>query len=236
VATLKKTTVHLFDFIKRKQEMDFSPEQTMRRLIEYMPEFYKTHRQYINCVDFLEHREWELALDSLIELADETGHYFSEDYWIGLADSAEKMKLSKKSNYCRQQIKRNENDIKSKIPFGWTTIKIDSNHFQSHISEKLKDEWATKRRDKDQVLSLIDKDGVHLKSHGRTGFIYVVDNGKIAEIEFELGVNGLILYFSNMTNWELPTRLLLTTEEKLNIRNKISNWSTTTGNAIEFDD
>jgi hypothetical protein len=236
VATLKKTTVHLFDFIKRKQEMDFSPEQTMRRLIEYMPEFYKTHRQYINCVDFLEHREWELALDSLIELADETGHYFSEDYWIGLADSAEKMKLSKKSNYCRQQIKRNENDIKSKIPFGWTTIKIDSNHFQSHISEKLKDEWATKRRDKDQVLSLIDKDGVHLKSHGRTGFIYVVDNGKIAEIEFELGVKGLILYFSNMTNWELPTRLLLTTEEKLNIRNKISNWSTTTGNAIEFDD
>lgn len=216
--------------------MDFSPEQTMRRLIEYMPEFYKTHRQYINCVDFLEHREWELALDSLIELADETGHYFSEDYWIGLADSAEKMKLSKKSNYCRQQIKRNENDIKSKIPFGWTTIKIDSNHFQSHISEKLKDEWATKRRDKDQVLSLIDKDGVHLKSHGRTGFIYVVDNGRIAEIEFELGVNGLILYFSNMTNWELPTRLLLTTEEKLNIRNKISNWSTTTRNAIEFDD
>jgi hypothetical protein len=216
--------------------MDFSPEQTMRRLIEYMPEFYKTQRQYINCIDFLEHREWELALDSLIELADETGHYFSEDYWIGLADSAEKMKLSKKSSYCRQQIKRNENDIKSKTPFGWTTIKIDYNHFQSHISEKLKDEWADKRRNKDQVLSLIDKDGVHLKSHGRTGFIYVVDNAKIAEIEFELGVNGLILYFSNMTNWELPTRLLLTTEEKLNIRNKISNWATTTRNAIEFDD
>jgi hypothetical protein len=216
--------------------MDFSPEQTMRRLIEYMPEFYKTQRQYINCIDFLEHREWELALDSLIELADETGHYFSEDYWLGLADSAEKMKLSKESSYCRQQIKRNENDIKTKIPFGWTTIKIDSNHFQSHISEKLKDEWATKRRDNGHVLSLIDKDGIHLKSHGRTGFIYVVDNGKIAEIEFELGVNGLILYFSNMTNWELPTRLLMTTEEKLNIRNKISNWSTETRNAIEFDD
>lgn len=215
--------------------MDFSPEQTLRRLIEYMPEFYKTQRQYINCVDFIEHREWELALDSLIELAEETGHYFSEDYWIGLAVSAEKMKLSKKSNYCRQQIKRNENDINSKIPFGWTTIKIDSNHFQSHISEKIMDEWATKRRDKDQVLNHIDKDGVYIKSHGRTGFIYVVDNGKIAEIEYELGMNGLILYFNSLTNWSLPKKQTLTIDEKQKIKIDINSWATMTNNAIEFD-
>jgi len=228
--------VHLFNFIKRKQKKDFSPEQTMRHLIEYMPKFYETQRQYVNCIDFLENREWEPALDSLIELADETGHYFSEDYWLGLADSADKMKLNKKSNYCRQQIKRNEKDIKSKTPFGWTTVKIDDNHFQSHISEKLKDEWAVKRRNKDQVLNLIDNDGVHLKSHGRTGFIYIVDNGKIAEVEFELGVNGLILYFSNVIKWELPTRLIMTTEDKQKIRNNIIIWATKTKNAIEFDD
>jgi len=40
----------------------------MRRLVEYMPEFYKTHRQFVNLIDFLECREWKLALKSLIEL------------------------------------------------------------------------------------------------------------------------------------------------------------------------
>ncbi|MGX7687815.1 hypothetical protein ACWA1C_11670 [Flectobacillus roseus] len=125
----KRQTVKLFNFIKRQLKTDFSPEQTIRRLVDYMPEFYRTHRQFINCVEFLENREWELALDSLIELADETEHYFSEDFWLGLADSAEKMNLTDKANYCRKQIKRNAEDIKSKTPFGWTTIKFDDTHF-----------------------------------------------------------------------------------------------------------
>jgi len=228
--------VQLFNFKKRKQKVEFSPEQTMRRLIEYMPDYYKTHHQYINSVEFLENREWELVLDSLIALADETGHYFSEDYWNGLADSADNMNLNKKRNYCRQQIRRNDIEIQSKTPFGWTTVKIDKNHFQSHISEKLKDEWADQRRTKDQVLSIIHKDGVHLKPHGRTGYVYIVDNGKIAEVEFEVGVNSLILYFSVMTNWEFPTRILLTTDDKLSIKTSIINWATKTNNAIEFDD
>jgi hypothetical protein len=85
-----------------------------------MPDFYRTHRQFINCVEFLENREWELAFDSLIELADETEHYFSEDFWLELADYADKMDLTDKANYCRKQIKQNEEDIKSKTPFGWT--------------------------------------------------------------------------------------------------------------------
>ena len=96
----KKTTVKLFNFIKRQPKTDFSPEQTIRRSVEYMPDFYKTQRQFVNCVEFLENREWELALDSLIELADETGHYFSEQFWLGLADAADKMDLTEKVNYC----------------------------------------------------------------------------------------------------------------------------------------
>jgi hypothetical protein len=99
--------VKLFNFIKRQPKADYSPEQSIRRLVDYMPDFYRRQRQFIDCIEFLEHREWELALDSLIELADETEHYFSEDFWLGLADSADKMGLTDKANYCRKQIKRN---------------------------------------------------------------------------------------------------------------------------------
>ena len=226
----------LFNFIKRQPKTDFSPEQTIRRLVDYMPDFYRTHGQFINCVEFLENREWELALDSLIELAHETEHYFSEDFWLGLADSADKMNLTDKANYCRKQIKRNVEDIKSKTPFGWTTIKFDNTHFQHHISEKLKEEWATERRGKDKVQELITKEGVHLKSHGRSGFLYITENGKIAEVEFELGMNGLILYFNSLTNWSLPTKQTLTADEKQKIKIDINNWATKTKNAIEFDD
>lgn len=226
----------LFNFIKRQPKTDSSPEQTIRRLVDYMPDFYKTQRQFINCVEFLENRELELALDSLIELAYETGHYFSEEFWLGLADSAEKMDLTEKANYCRKQIKRNEEDIKLKTPFGWTTIKFDDTHFQHNISEKLKEEWAAERREKDKVQALITKEGVHLKSHGRSGFLYITDNEKIAEVEFELGINGLILYFNSLANWSLPTKKTLTKDEKQKIKNDIINWATKTKNAIEFDD
>lgn len=228
--------VHLFNYIKRKPIVKSSPEQTLWRLIDYMPDYYKTQQQYLNCVDFLEHRELELALESLIALADESGHYFSEDYWLGLADSADKINLNKKSNFCRQQIRRNDNEIKSITPFGCTTVKIDDNQFLSHISEKLKEEWADKRRTKDKVISIIDKDGVHFKPHGRDGYLYIVNKGKIAEVYFELGVKSLIIYISNMTNWEFPTRILLTTDDKLYIKTSIIDWATKTKNAIKFDD
>lgn len=98
------TIVKLFNFIKRQRQTDLSPEQTIRRLVDYVPDFYRTHKQFINCLEFIENREWELALDSLIELADAPEHYFSEDFWFGLADSADKLGLIDRASYCRKQI------------------------------------------------------------------------------------------------------------------------------------
>jgi hypothetical protein len=98
----------LFSFIKRKLKKDPTAEQRIRRVIEYMPEFYKTHRQFLACIEYLDYNEWGLALDSLIQLADETGHYFSEEFWLELAAAADTMKLTKEAGYCKEQIKRNE--------------------------------------------------------------------------------------------------------------------------------
>ena len=226
----------LFDFIKKKAHSDLSPEQTIRRMIDYMPEFYNSHRQFVNSVEYLDNREWGLALESLIELTSETEHYFSEEFWNGLADAADKMEMTKEAAFCKKQIDRNAKDLRTKTPFGWTTIKFDDTHFQHHISEKLKNEWATKRREKDNVQELISNDGVHLKSHGRSGYIYITDKKRIAEVEFELGINGLILYFNTLAHWSLPTKQNLATGEKQKIKSDIVSWATKTGNAIEFDD
>ncbi len=141
----------IFDFLKGQPKHFNTPEQALRHLVDYMPDFYLSHRHFINCVEFLSHHEWELALESLIELADETEHYFSEVFWNSLAETADNIKLPEKASYCKKQIARNLRDIKSKTPFGWTTIKIDESHFKHHISEKLQEERATKRRKEDKV-------------------------------------------------------------------------------------
>ena len=225
----------IFNLLKRNNKKNLEPKKVIRNLVDYLPDFYFTHRQYIDCVEFLKYNEWGLALDSLIDLADETEHYFSEHFWTELAASADKMNLHNKADYCRNQIKRNEKDIKNKTPFGWTTIKIDDNYFQHHISEKLKEEWAITRRINDKVQELLTKEGVHLKSSGRSGFLYISENGKIAEVEFELGGNGLVIYFNSLTNWSLPKKQTLMPQEKMKIKNEIINWASETKNAIEFD-
>jgi len=228
----------LFRIFKKKTQksQNLNPEGQLRYLIDYIPDFYKDQRQYINAGMFLDHCEWDLALDSLIELTDETGHYFSEEFWTELAGVANKLNLTDQANFCIKQIERNKEYLNFKTSFGITIAKIDDHNFIQYISERIKQEWANKRRDKDNIHELVKKNGVYLKSKGTNGFAYIVKDSKLAEVEFELGVKGLIIYFSNLNNWILPNKHTLKPEEKLKIRNDIRNWSTETGNAIEFDD
>lgn len=89
----------LFNFINKRSK---TPEQILRRLVKHIPTSYISHRQFKNYTEFLENREWELALDSLIELANEsTEHSFPEALWLDLAEAANKMNLDKTRDYCR---------------------------------------------------------------------------------------------------------------------------------------
>lgn len=200
-----------------------------------MPAVYSNHRQLKNSNDFLQQNELGLALDSLLELTEETGHYFSDKYWLDLADAADKMEMNKERDFCRQQIRKTEKDLKFKVSFGSTVEKIDDTHFQHYTSEKIKDKWANERREKDNVDQILNNDGLHFKSHGRNGFFYFVDKGRLAEIEYELGVNGLIIWFNSTDNWGVPDKLPLTTNEKMTIKTEIEKWAERTKNAIDFD-
>lgn len=96
----------LLNFIKRKFSKDYLLKQTIKELGDCVPEFYNEHKQYVNYIEFLKNREWALAIDSLIELANETQHSFSEDFWLGLVNSSQEIGLIDQANYCKSKIAR----------------------------------------------------------------------------------------------------------------------------------
>jgi hypothetical protein len=215
-------------FKKRKTEpSELTPAAILRLTQEYVPEFYMDSEKFKESKDFLKHNEWGLALDTLIEMADESGHYFSEDFWFNLATCADKMQMTQQSEFCRQQMVRNEKEVGGKTPKGWTAIKIDDTHFQHHIAEIVKDKWVSERRQKDNFDKLITTDGFHIKYHGRAGMIYYVDNGNVLEIEFEMsGVPqyDLLLYFDNLKGWTIPKNEPFAFKEQSVIKEKLLEW------------
>lgn len=215
-------------FKKRKTEpQDLKPEAILRLTQEFIPEFYNDSEQFRESKEFLENNEWGLALDTLIEMADESGHYFSEDFWLDLATCADKMLMTQQAEYCRQQVIRNEKEIGSKTPKGWTTIKIDDTHFQHHIAEIVKDTWTSERHQKDKLTKLLKVNGFHMKYHGRAGTIYYIDNGRVLEIDFEMsGVPGydLLLYFDTLKGWTIPKGESFASSEQSIIKEKLLEW------------
>lgn len=94
-------------FKKRKvTPQELTPVEILRLMQASLPEIYKDSEHFIQSKDFLNHNEWGLALDALIAMADEKGHYFSEDFWLNLAICADKMQMIQQSEYCRLQISR----------------------------------------------------------------------------------------------------------------------------------
>ena len=225
----------LFNFLKKKNQEPVSPEKILQRLLEYMPDEYSQQRQFINCKEYLAQNELGLALDSLIEMTSETEHYFSEEFWNELKKAGKEMKMDNAVNYSNKQIERNAAELHSILPFGWTTIKVDEHHFQSFISSKLKNEWADERRRKDKVDDLLAKNGVHQKSHGRTGYIYFVKNGRLAELEYELGTEGLIVWMESVHGWSIPFQKDFDKDEKEELISSIKEWSVKAKISVEFE-
>lgn len=229
-----KGIVGIFNFI-RKNETQPSPKKIIKRLIDYIPEFYKNHRQFQNSIEFYEKNEFGLVLESLIELADETEHYFSEEFWTELGKSASLMKMDKVASYCKNQSKNTLKDLDYKLPFGWTTYKVSENNFQVHISEKLNEEWKTERRKKDGIEKLLTENGIHFSTKGRNGYIYFVENGKLIEFEWELEIGCIRLWFESANHWCLPIKSELKEGDKLRIKNMIIKWAENNKESIEFD-
>lgn len=221
--------MNIFSLFKkfRTQQTPQTPAAILRLTQEYIPSFYKDSERFKESKEFMDHHEWGLALDSLVEMAVESEHYFSEDFWNNLATCADKMDMKQEAEFCLEQIARNEKEIGGKIPIGWTTIKIDDTHYEHHIADIVKNEWVNDRRQKDNFNELIKIDGFHIKYHGRTGLVYFVDKGKVLEIDFEMSAVGqydLLLYFDQLKEWTLPKNEPFAFKEQAAIREKLLAW------------
>jgi hypothetical protein len=215
-------------FKKRKTELkELTPVAILRLTQEYVPDIHKDSKHFKDSKEFLHNNEFGLALDSLVEMADESNHFFSENFWLDLANCADIMQMATQANYCRQQIEKNEKEIRFKISNGSTVVKIDNNHFEHYTAEIVKDKWKNERRQKDKLNVLLKKNGFYIKNHGRGGMIYYIDNGKVLEIDFEMsGVPqyDLLLYFDNLKGWAIPKNEPFAFKEQSEIRERLLEW------------
>lgn len=204
-----------------------SMKEVLSEVAEFIPDRYKNDRQFINFQQFIEHYEWGLALESLVELADESGHFFSDAFWIDLSNCAKEMSMFSIADYCSQQILRNKTELGHSIPKGWTEQKISDTLFNTYIAEKVKNEWAAERREKDNLSSFIKVNGFHIKSHGRAGTIYYIEDEKVLEIDFEIsGVKqyDILIFYDSVCNWALPSQVKISELQKSEIRERLVEW------------
>jgi hypothetical protein len=72
-----------------------------------IPEAIKTNRQYGYYAEFLQHYEFELALDSLIELVDETNFQVPTAFWQYLYQAAQAMRLEQHCIFLQEKAHSN---------------------------------------------------------------------------------------------------------------------------------
>jgi len=118
-------------------------------------------------------------------------------------------------------------DSERRLPPGWTETKISENVYQTHIPEEQKQKWRVEQRSKDHVELLINKDGFHLKPHGRDGMVYYAERGKLCEIYFEIsGVPqfDLLFEFDSLGSWFYPENSPIDETAKNDIKLKFITW------------
>ncbi|HET6767195.1 MAG TPA: hypothetical protein VFH08_07345 [Chitinophagaceae bacterium] len=71
------------------------------------------------------------------------------------------------------------------------------------------------------------KNGFRIRSYGRAGKIIFVDKEKVCEMEFEIsGVPQftILIYFDALQYWTKPEGVLISNEQKHEIRSKLIDW------------
>lgn len=122
------------------------------------------------------------------------------------------------------------------LPKGWTEKRISEDSYLVHIPKEQIDSWKVKRWKKHKVEELIKINGFHMKPDGRNGTIYFIEEFKLCEIYFETSAVkefDILIFFEQISEWQLPKKIVLLESEKEQIREKLKMWLNT--NAIKSD-
>ena len=76
----------------------------LREAANFVDSKYDAQRQRVNFTEFIERNEFELALDSLLELSDEIEECFEYGFWMNLKQAAIIMKLIDQMKIIDQKI------------------------------------------------------------------------------------------------------------------------------------
>jgi hypothetical protein len=113
------------------------------------------------------------------------------------------------------------------LPKSWIETKVSKDSYFINIPQEEIDNWEINRWEKDQVLNLLNKDGFHLKPHGRSGTIYYIEKKQFCQIYFEnSGVKefDILIFFEKLTKWEMSKKEVINEKEKNEIRERLISW------------
>lgn len=196
-------------------------KEKMQLLIDSVPGLQRNHPKWEQCVAQAGNAKWAKALSSLIEMAVSSEFYFSEQFWTIACETAQVLNRKEQTAECQKQIARLKHDQVT-LPFGWTSKKTGAGIFEAYTSRKLQEDWDTERRRKDGLESLVNKEGFHFKPHGKMGYVYYVNLGRITEVEWHEGeIEGST--FSKY--WVYPEKCLLTDHEYQRIYSELKEWA-----------
>ncbi len=109
----------------------------------------------------------------------------------------------------------------------WIETTMPDGSIEIQIPNEQYERWAKERHKKDRCDRLIKKDGFHDKGGGQDGHIYFVENGQLCEIYYERSGDRqyhILLHFDTLTEWALPTKKIMTTNEKDYTRERLILW------------
>jgi hypothetical protein len=216
----------MFNIFKKKQKNISDPYAILEGAIELLPEFYRTEPGFSACLRSAANHDSK-AVASLIALTTVEGHYFSDDFWKEVSESARLLALPEQVSYCKKQISKNAQELKDKTPRGWTTVKVGTSGYKHYIAQSIKDSWNEERRRKHNVPKLLQENGFHLVKDGRVGTIYYVKDGQLIEIDLEMAGSreyDIIIFFGAVTHYALPKKISLTEDEKNQLKIELVGW------------
>lgn len=202
-------------------EMKRSKER-INFLLNNIPEHCTHLPAFENCTQRMTEDKIAESVVELITVTEEANQFFSHEFWLVLGEIADDLKMNVQSRFCKLQAKKMK---KYNIPFGWTLESISSGRSIVYIPQLQIEKWLNERRSGDNILEILQDNGLHLKMHGRSGTLYYVNQGRIIEIDCEYDAYGLAVFVNDISHWSFPEFVSLMPAERTKFIEEINEWA-----------
>ncbi len=235
-------TMWLLDLFKNKGKSSAEQntqvtfeESLLKQSVDFIPSHFRNSQTYAHIVEYLSHNQLELALKNLVKLGDQPGYFFNNDYWIELAQAAQRLNMQAEYQICQQKLEINK--INNIVLYKGIVIeKVSDDTYKHYVSDYLTNEKNEERRIKDGLNEIRGTNGFHMRSYGKEGTIYYIINKRVCEVKYQLSRphGGIIIYRYSYEYWVLPIRQRMSDVEKEVLEKELTEWLKTEFLVPEF--